>query len=72
MMKRLFSIYMIFACTISMLQAKVVLPGLFADNMVLQQETEAALWGKAEPGAKVTIVGSWSKSKVAVTADADG
>ena len=63
---------MIFACTISMMQAKVVLPGLFADNMVLQQETEAALWGKAEPGAKVTIAGSWSKSKVTVTADADG
>ena len=55
-----------------MMQAKVVLPGLFADNMVLQQETEAALWGKAEPGAKVTIAGSWSKSKVIVTADADG
>ena len=49
-----------------------MLPGLFADNMVLQQETEAALWGKAEPGAKVAIVGSWSKSKVTVTADADG
>ena len=55
-----------------MMQAKVVLPGLFADNMVLQQETEAALWGKAEPGAKVAIAGSWSKSKVTVAADADG
>ena len=63
---------MLFACTISMMQAKVVLPGLFADNMVLQQETDAALWGKADPGAKVTIAGSWSKSKVTVTADADG
>ena len=29
------------------MQAKVVLPGIFGDNMVLQQQSEAQFWGKA-------------------------
>ena len=37
------------------MQAKVVLPGIFGDNMVLQQQSEAQFWGKAAPGKKVTI-----------------
>ena len=31
------------------MQAKVVLPGIFGDNMVLQQQSEAQFWGKAAP-----------------------
>ena len=27
------------------MQAKVVLPGIFGDNMVLQQQSEAQFWG---------------------------
>ena len=42
------------------MQAKVVLPGIFGDNMVLQQQSEAQFWGKAAPGKKVTIRPSWS------------
>ena len=60
----LFSVYAMYA--------KVELPPVFADNMVLQQQTEAALWGKAEAGAKVTITTTWSKAKTVVKADADG
>ena len=58
--------------SIYMIQAKVDLPPIFADNMILQQQTDAALWGKAEPGAKVTITTTWSKAKTTVNADADG
>lgn len=53
-------------------QAKVVLPSVIGDNMVLQRETKVALWGKAEPSHKVVIAPSWTKSKTVVTADADG
>lgn len=52
--------------------AKVKLPQLFADGMVLQQQADAALWGEARPGAKVVIAPSWTKAKTVVTADADG
>lgn len=62
---------MLFFSTYAM-QAKVELPPIFADNMVLQQQTDAALWGKAKPRSKVTITTTWSKAKTVVTADSDG
>ena len=71
-MKRIFLIAMLLVAAVSVASAKVELPPIFADNMVLQQQTDAALWGKAEPGKKVTITTSWSKAKVTVTAEADG
>ena len=63
---------MLLVAALSVASAKVELPPIFADNMVLQQQTDAALWGKAEPGKKVVITTTWSKAKVTVTADDDG
>ena len=41
--------------------------------MVLQQQSDVALWGKAAPDVKVTVSASWAKSaKVTVRADDDG
>ncbi len=54
------------------LQAKIVLPAPFGDNMVLQQQSEARFWGTATPGKKVTIHPSWSSRPVTTTADGDG
>ena len=54
------------------LQAKVVPAPVFADGMVLQQQTEAALWGIAKPNSKVVITTTWSKSKNVVNSDDDG
>ena len=56
----------------SVMQARVELPPIFADNMVLQQQTDAALWGKAKPQSKVVITTTWSKVKTVVIADSDG
>ena len=50
--------------------AKVTFPSLISDNMVLQQQTEAALWGKATPGKAVTVITGWSKAKYRTVADA--
>ena len=52
--------------------AKVTMPAIFADNMVVQQQTEMRIWGKAEPNKKVTVAPSWSKQKYTTTAGADG
>lgn len=49
----------------------VRLPGIFSDGMVLQQNSSAALWGKATPGAKVTIKTGWDGAKTVATAGAD-
>lgn len=53
--------------------AKVALPSLIADNMMLQQQTEVRLWGSAKEGAEVTITASWSDNTVwNCRADRDG
>lgn len=51
-----------------MLQAKVKLPSLVGDNMVLQQNTQINLWGWSEPNAKITASPSWGRT---VTTKAD-
>jgi sialate O-acetylesterase len=53
-------------------QAKITLPALFTSNMVLQQQTDAAIWGTANKNMAVTIITSWDKKKYTVKADADG
>jgi sialate O-acetylesterase len=50
--------------------AELTLPHFFSDQMVLQRERAAAIWGKADPGAEVTLV---FKTKTATAkADAEG
>ena len=71
-MKKLFAVCLMLLCAAVMMQAKVTLPPIFADNMVLQQQTDAAIWGKAAPGAKVVITTTWAKGKTVVNAGEDG
>ena len=52
--------------------ARVRLPAVFSDHMVVQQKTEAAFWGWADPGEQVTIKASWSATPVHTRADANG
>ena len=46
------------------------LPKLFSDGAVLQRGIEAPVWGKAEPGAKVTV--DFAHHRRQTVADADG
>ena len=52
--------------------AKVKLPAVFSDNMVLQQQTNATIWGKALPGEKVTVITSWNNKNYSVKSDNQG
>ena len=45
---------------------------IFSDGMVLQRETDAPLWGWADPGATVSVRASWMKNARSCRADADG
>lgn len=49
----------------------VTMPHVFSDNMVLQADTLASLWGSAAAGAKVEAKGSWG-AKSTATADREG
>ncbi|MBC8870368.1 MAG: sialate O-acetylesterase [Planctomycetes bacterium] len=51
--------------------ADVRLPAIVDDNMILQQEMGAPIWGWADPGEMVTVAGSWGR-RVSVTADDKG
>ena len=51
--------------------AKVRLPHILCDNMVLQQQTDVQLWGWATPQACVSIKPSWGNKQV-VKADKNG
>ena len=53
-------------------RAEVTLPHLFGDNMVLQRNTEVALWGTASPGSELSVVPSWAAFARRTTADGDG
>lgn len=52
--------------------AKVKLPAVLGDNMVLQQQTSVNLWGKASPSRQVKVITSWNKKKYVTQADAAG
>ncbi|MEN8848650.1 MAG: sialate O-acetylesterase [Akkermansiaceae bacterium] len=52
--------------------APLQLAGIFKSNMVLQQNSEASIWGKATPDQKVTLTPSWSRKSLTATADSSG
>ncbi len=52
--------------------AEVKLPAVFCDNMILQQQTEVAVWGWAKPNAGVKVSGSWNGKSYTAKADANG
>lgn len=51
-------------------EAKLWLPSLFADRMVLQREKPVPVWGKAAPGETVSV--QFEDQKLSTKADADG
>ena len=55
-----------------MSDAKVKLPGIISDNMVLEQQTEANLWGSTQSKKKVKVTTSWNKKDYTVKADKNG
>lgn len=52
--------------------AKVTLPKMFSDGMVMQRETNANIWGHAGKSATVRIAPSWTKKTYTVKADGNG
>ncbi|HCI55684.1 MAG TPA: sialate O-acetylesterase [Bacteroidales bacterium] len=75
MKKRIFSFTAILviasgACLNSIAQVKM--PAIFGDNMVLQQQTEVAIWGKTSANSTVSIKPSWDGKNYTTKADNTG
>ena len=68
----LIAVIFLFCISPLLLSAKIILPSFFGDDMVLQQKTEAAIWGWAKPNSIVQLTSSWNKKKYSFKADATG
>lgn len=52
--------------------AAITLPKILGSNMILQQQSNVNLWGKAKPNCKVKITASWSSDKIQTQSDNEG
>lgn len=67
-------IALLFACAIhGSTEGKITLPAVFSEGMVLQQQTEAAVWGSTDKGSrKITVITSWDKKRYVTTSNKEG
>ena len=49
-------VIIIFLFTITMVNAKLSIPKIFGDNMVIQRDTPIHVWGKASPEKNVRVI----------------
>ena len=61
----------LWGCT-GVLQAKVVLPSVFTDNMVLQQKTDITFYGDATKNKQLTVKTGWNGKEYHTEADGQG
>jgi len=54
------------------LEAKIKLPAVFSNNMVLQQQSDVPFWGESSPKKTVKITTSWNNKVTVTKADANG
>jgi sialate O-acetylesterase len=69
---KLTAVLILLAVSSLLLHAEVKLPAIFGDNMVLQQQTEAAIWGKATINSTVKVTTFWNNRSYSARADKDG
>ena len=48
------------------------IPPIFSSGMVLQQQADVTLWGRADAGAEVSVKTTWTSGKLRATAGEDG
>jgi sialate O-acetylesterase len=58
-MKIYLLLFVIFFGLADTLSAKVTLPALVGDNMVLQQQSKVKVWGWSAPNASIKVTASW-------------
>lgn len=64
--------FLLLALSAANVQAKVKLPHVLGDRMILQQQTDVRLWGTAKASATVRVTVSWSNEEYSTKADKKG
>ena len=72
MKNKYFVLYLFFLLPVVFLSAQIKLSPIFSDNMVLQQQTKAPIWGVAAQGKSIEILTSWDNKKYTTQADSKG
>lgn len=72
MKKKFYCLCMGMLLGISSVEAKVTLPSIISDNIVLQAQTKVCIWGKATPGENISVAPSWNEKSISTTAGKDG
>jgi sialate O-acetylesterase len=65
-----FSICLAFSLHIGF--SKILLPAIINNNMVLQQQSQVMLWGKAQNNSEVRVNTSWNKKEYKIKSDESG
>ena len=71
MKKAIISALLFSALSLAVQAQSLILPDLLKGDIVLQQKTEARIWGKAKPGAEVKVQTSWDNKVYKVKAASD-
>lgn len=67
-----FKLLLLLVLCCSGLSAKIKLPAILSDNMVLQQQSIVCLWGKSSPNTEVKVTPSWGKDCFSSFSDGQG
>ncbi len=70
-MKKLFLSLCLAMVPLVLSAQSLIIPDILKGDIVLQQKTDAGIWGKAKPGAKVSVTSSWNNRTYMVKAGAD-
>ena len=71
-MNKLFTFSLFWLLCATSVAAQVKLSPIFSDNMVLQQQTKAPVWGETKPYKKVEITTSWDQKRYKLTLKGNG
>lgn len=71
-MKKIYTTLLLFLIASLQGFAQLEIALIFADNMVLQQQEENYIWGKAKAKESITLSASWLEEEVKVKADKKG
>lgn len=69
---QLLSIFCALTLCSTKLFAEIKLPAIFGSNMVLQQQTDVAIWGTANKNATVEVITSWNNKSYSTKVTDDG
>jgi sialate O-acetylesterase len=72
MKQKIVTFILVLSMSVGLVDATIRLPYLFGDNMVLQQQMLAPIWGKTTPGSILKVKVGWDKTLYTVKADSEG